>query len=66
MSDDRLASILVNDLDSMVHRIEMLPAHPEYTNALIAVQTAKTALAKGRSELHQRGVAERLAKRARR
>lgn len=53
MHHQSLAAILCNDLDSMVHRIEELPAHVEYTNALNAVHAAKAALIKGRGDLHQ-------------
>ncbi len=53
MTSDSLAAIIVNDLDSLVHRIEELPAHPYYTNALMAVQSAKQAMIKGRGEIHE-------------
>jgi hypothetical protein len=49
---DREAAIIINDLDSMVHRIEMLQAHPNYTNALIAVQKAKKEIMDGRQDIH--------------
>lgn len=53
MNWDSQAAIIANDLDSLVHRIEALPAHPEYTNALMAVQAAKKAISDGRTALHQ-------------
>lgn len=54
MTLDSQAAILINDLDSMVHRIEALQAHPKYTEALNRVQEARQALQEGRSDLHQR------------
>lgn len=62
MGYDNEAAILINDLDSMVHRIEALQAHPEYTNALVAVQAAKQSMVMGRSALHQHAMKERFAK----
>jgi hypothetical protein len=49
---DREAAIIVNDLDSMAHRIEMLQAHPRYTDALNDVIKAKLAISNGRTEIH--------------
>ncbi|PZU13803.1 MAG: hypothetical protein DI606_04355 [Sphingobium sp.] len=60
MCDDWRAAILINDLDSMVLRIEALSAHPQYTTALCAVQQAKAALITGRSEIHAREMRARL------
>ncbi len=62
MNTQSEAAVLVNDLDSMVHRIEALPAHPRYTDALTLVQAAKVAINEGRMELHQRETRERYAK----
>lgn len=59
---DREAAILTNDLDSMLHRIEMLQAHPKYTDALNHVIAAKMALIDGRADLHTRAMRERFAK----
>lgn len=56
------AAIIVNDLNSLVHRIEALPAHPKYTEALNAVQEAETAMRLGRSDLHDREMRDRFAK----
>jgi hypothetical protein len=56
------AAIIANDLDSMVHRIEALPAHTSYTEALMAIQKAKVAILNGASDLHQRDVRERFAR----
>jgi len=58
----REASIIVNDLDSMIHRIEMLQAHPRYTNALLAVQRAREEISAGQQDIHDRGMRERFAK----
>lgn len=63
MNLDSEAAIIINDLDSMVQRIEALQAHPEYTNALVAVQAAKHSMVMGRSALHQASMKERFAKR---
>lgn len=52
MHADRQAAILVNDLDSMVHRIEELPAHPLYTDALNHIHAAKAAIHAGRIDIH--------------
>jgi hypothetical protein len=57
----REASIIINDLDSMVHRIEMLQAHPHYTNAMVAVQKAREEMLKGQRALHGSGMRERFA-----
>lgn len=59
MGNDSAAAIIVNDLDSMVFRIEALPAHPSYTDALLLVQNARKAIENGRSDLHQRSMTER-------
>jgi hypothetical protein len=61
MSPDTAAAIIVNDLDSMARRIEELPAHPRYTDALNAVSAAKQAVLEARVDLHQRAMRERLA-----
>jgi hypothetical protein len=52
MDLDRQAAVIINDLDSLVHRIETLQAHPEYTTALAAVQAAKAAITRGRANIH--------------
>lgn len=62
MTPDTCAAILINELDSMVHYIESLPAHPRYTDALMAVQAARQAMINGRLDLHQRGIKERASK----
>lgn len=62
---DREAAILTNDLDSMIHRIELLQAHPRYTDALTAIQAAKQAVIDGRSDIHQREIRERFSKASR-
>lgn len=61
MNSDALAAIIANDLDSLVHRIEALPAHPRFTDALNAVHAAKEAVTEGRVDLHHRGMRERFA-----
>lgn len=48
------ASIIINDLDSLIHRIEALPAQAYYTDALTSVVAAKKAMSEGRQALHHR------------
>ncbi len=60
MDNDREMAVLVNDLDSMIHRIESLPAHPDLTDALIAITQAKASVTTARAALHQREMRERL------
>ena len=55
------AAIIANDLDSLVHRIEALPAHLQYTAALNAVQEARAAIVSGRADLHERDMKARFA-----
>ncbi|MDE5451356.1 hypothetical protein GWE18_00500 [Bradyrhizobium sp. CSA112] len=62
MNKDSTMSIIVNDLDSMVHRIEALEAHPELTKALASVQSAKAAMILARVDIHQSRMRERFAK----
>jgi hypothetical protein len=59
---DREAAIIINDLDSLVHRIEGLQAHPRYTDAMVAVQAAKIAMTEGRGDLHQSEMRARFAR----
>lgn len=47
------AEIAANDLNSMIHRIEALPAHRLMTDALEAVRDAEKALREATVELHQ-------------
>ncbi len=61
MHPDRLAAIIINDLDSLAHRIESLPGNPRYTDALLAVQSAKRAVIDGRADIHQTAMRERFA-----
>lgn len=61
MHHDSQAAIIANDLDSMVHRIEAMPADVNYTRALNLVQEARAAINAGRSEIHQRETRERYA-----
>ncbi|GJK94537.1 hypothetical protein TUM17568_57430 [Klebsiella oxytoca] len=61
MNSDALAAIIANDLDSLIHRIEALPAHPRFTDALNAVHAAKKAVSEGRVEVHHQGMRERFA-----
>lgn len=56
------AAIIANDLDSLRHRIEALPAHPSYTDALNAVTEALEAIRFGRADLHQTEMKARFAK----
>ena len=46
------AALIINDLDSLLYRIEALQAHPKYTDAVTAVQSAKAAMIEGRSAIH--------------
>lgn len=55
-------AIIVNDLDSMVHRIEALEAHPKLTDALNSVQSAKAAMLLASVDIHQRDMKARFAK----
>lgn len=57
---DREAAIIANDLDSMVHRIEMLEAHPGYTRALAMILEARDAVKNARSDIHHNKMKERL------
>lgn len=59
MDDDGKMAVLSNDLDSMVHRIEELPPHPNLTDALNAVHEAKAAVLAARSALHQAALQRR-------
>lgn len=59
MNDDRKAAILINDLDTIEHLIEDMPAVPEYTDALIGIQAAKKKIAEGRTRLHQKALRDR-------
>lgn len=58
---DTEAAIIINDLDSLMHRIEALQAHPDYSRAHTKVQDAKTAMVNGRSAIHQGGMRTRFA-----
>jgi hypothetical protein len=62
MNSQREAAIIINDLDSLVHRIEALEAHPRYTDALEFVQRAKKAVLDGSTDLHHTAMRERFAK----
>lgn len=53
MNHDRKMAIIINDLDSLVHRIEALPGHPALTDAEESVQQAKRYMEKARVEIHQ-------------
>lgn len=53
MDDSRAINIVVNDLDSLHHRIEDLPAHPALTSAGDAVQEAKRLVQKAIVEIHR-------------
>lgn len=64
MHDQFKMRILVNDLDSMVFRIEDCPAHPKLTEALNAVQTARDAIRTAMGDLHQTDMRARYSKSA--
>lgn len=53
MNDQFKMKILANDLDSMVARIEDLPAHPRLTDAQNAVHAALAAVREAAGDLHQ-------------
>lgn len=59
MKDDSKAAILINELDTIGHLIEDMPAAPEYTDAQIAIQKAKALIAAGRARLHEEGIRKR-------
>jgi len=59
---DAEAAIIANDLSSLVYRIEMLQAHPHYTNAVVLVQKAYAEITEGRSQIHQAEMQSRYAK----
>lgn len=48
------AAIIANDLDNLALRIEMLQAHPNYTEAGASVRAAKDWINKGRNSIHER------------
>jgi UDP-N-acetylglucosamine enolpyruvyl transferase len=54
MDYDRQVAIIANDLDSLIHRIEALQAHPAYSTAVSAVMQAKMAINQGRQQIHQK------------
>lgn len=56
------AQIIANDLDSLAIRIEMLQAHPRYTDAGNFVCQAKQAVIDASTDIHQREMRERFAK----
>ena len=56
------AAIIINDLDSLVHRIQGLEPHDRYTDALIAVQKAKEAMKAGRTAIHHARMKKRFEK----
>jgi hypothetical protein len=62
MNLDSQAAIIINDLDSLRHRIEALQAHPKYTNALIFVTQARDAVKAGQSDIHVKDMQARFAK----
>jgi hypothetical protein len=64
MNKDSLAAMIINDLDSLIHRLEDLPAHPRYTAALVAIQDAKQAITFGRAEIHQHNMGLRLSQKS--
>lgn len=56
------AAIIINDLDSLRYRIEALPAHVAYTDALNAVTEARECMKHGSADIHQAEMKERFAK----
>ena len=61
-NEDSQAAVIFNDLDSLVHRIEALPAHPAYTDALIGVSEARRSIQIGRAALHKASMDARYTK----
>jgi len=59
MNWQQQAHVIANDLNSMTARIEALPAHPEMTAALIAVQAAEKSLRLAWGDLHQAEIRKR-------
>jgi len=59
MDHFREATVLANDLDSMLHRIEALPPHPRYTDAHNAIVLAHAAVLDGLTGLHQADIVAR-------
>lgn len=59
MNEDRQMAIIINDLDSLVHRIEALRAHPSLTDALAAVVKAKGSMESARIEIHHADLMKR-------
>lgn len=58
---DSEAAMIVNDLNNMTIRIEMLQANSHYTNALLLVQKAYVEMCEGRTEIHQANMRQRFA-----
>lgn len=56
-----LAALITNDLDSLVHRIEALPPHPQHTEALNLVQKAKQAVSMAQLDIHHSEMRARFA-----
>jgi hypothetical protein len=59
MNDQDKMRVIANDLDSMVARIEDLPAHPLLTNALTSVQEARQAVRSAASDIHHSDMRKR-------
>jgi len=59
MDDQTRMSILRNDLDSIAHRIECLPAHPALTQAGESVRMARDWIAQAQGDLHQEDIKRR-------
>lgn len=54
--------MIENELDTLALRIEVLPAHPRYTDAGELVRKAKQAVSDAATDLHQREMKARFAK----
>ena len=59
MNLDSEAAIIINDLDSLAHRIEALQANIHYTEAVCLVHSARRAMIAGRMDIHQSAMQER-------
>lgn len=53
MNEDRQMAIVINDLDSLFHRIEALPPHERLTDAGSYVEAAKDAVKEARAAVHR-------------
>lgn len=62
MNPDAEAAIIINDLDSLVYRVEALPPSPYYANALSFLGLCRIAVVDGRRATHAKAMYEHFAK----